>query len=82
MAANAANHRVAFMNTEYFRCFLGSKLGWTITLSLAALGVYLLWTHTGHVLSAVPFLFLLACPLMHVFGHHHHGHDSERENSK
>jgi hypothetical protein len=55
--------------------FLGSKLGWAVTLILAALGAYLLWTHTGHVLTAVPYLILLACPLMHLFGHGHgHSH--------
>ena len=54
--------------------FLGSKLGWGVTVILAALGAYLLWTHTGHVLTAVPYLILLACPLMHLFGHGH-GHN-------
>ncbi len=54
-----------------FADFLGSKLGLTVTLAAAALGVYLLATHTGHVLAAAPYLLLLACPLMHVFGHHH-----------
>jgi hypothetical protein len=62
------------MTAEGLRCFLGSKLGWTVTLVLAALGAYLLWTHTGHALAAAPYLLLLACPLMHLFGHKH-GHD-------
>lgn len=42
---------------------------------------YLLWSeHRPHVLGALPYLLLLACPLMHVFMHHghhhgpHHGH--------
>ena len=52
-----------------FSCFLGSKLG--LAMLVAAIGVYLLWTHTGHVLYAAPYLLLLACPLMHLFGHHH-----------
>ena len=69
------------MHIESFRCFLGSKLGLAFTLALAALGAYLLWTHTGHILLAVPYLFLLACPLMHLFGHHH-GHGSKQENPK
>lgn len=47
------------------RDFVGSKLGLSLCLVLAALGVYLLATHTGHVLSALPYLLLLACPLMH-----------------
>jgi Protein of unknown function (DUF2933) len=52
--------------------FFQTKLGLAVSLVLAALGGYLLWTHTGHVLAALPFLFLLACPLMH-FMHHGHG---------
>src|SRR5215208_1768375 len=52
--------------------FLGSRSGLAVTLVVATLGVYLLATHTGHVLAALPYLLLLACPLMHLFGHHHH----------
>lgn len=64
--------------------FLGSKLGLAVTLALAALGVYLLWTHTGHVAYALPYLLLLACPLMHFFGHGHghHGHHRRPEETK
>jgi hypothetical protein len=53
------------------RDFLGSKSGLAACLALAALGVYLILTHTGHVLSALPYVILLACPLMHFFGHGH-----------
>jgi hypothetical protein len=67
--------------TAHCRTFLGSKLGLVVTLSLAALGAYLLWNHTGHFIYALPFVFLLACPLMHVFGHHH-GHHNKPENQK
>ena len=56
--------------------FCGSRSGLVITLSLAVLGAYLLWAHTGHVLVAVPYLILLACPLLHVFGHGHGQHRS------
>ena len=52
--------------------FLASKLGLAVTIVAAAFGIYLLATHTGHALAAAPYLLLLACPLMHVFGHHHH----------
>lgn len=60
-----------------FRCFLDSKSGLLVTLAVAALGAYLLWTHTGHVLAAVPYLLLLACPLLHLFGHRHGGNKSK-----
>lgn len=36
--------------------------------------VYLLWAeHRVHFLQALPYLILVACPLMHVFMHGGHG---------
>lgn len=34
---------------------------------------YLLTQHTAHVFGALPYLLILACPLMHLFMHHGHG---------
>jgi hypothetical protein len=45
--------------------FFHTKAGLKVCLILAALGIYLLWTHTGHMLAALPYFLLLACPLMH-----------------
>lgn len=46
-------------------------IGWVV---LAAVAGWFLWTeHRAHLLGVLPYLFLLACPLMHVFMHH--GHD-------
>ena len=39
----------------------------------AAATYFLLSEHRAHFLGALPFLFLLACPLMHVFMHRGHG---------
>ena len=52
-------------------------------LIAGAVGIYYLLTeHLAHITQAVPYLFLLACPLMHMFhghGHHgHHGHDHHK----
>jgi hypothetical protein len=62
--------------------FFQTKSGLVVCLLLAALGGYLLWTHTGHLLSALPYLLLLACPLMHFVGHghghQHHGQADQR----
>jgi hypothetical protein len=58
-----------------------SPLGIFMLLA-GAVGVYYLLTeHLTHVAQAIPYLFLLACPLMHVFGHHGHGghHHGERK---
>jgi len=49
-------------------------MGWAVTLALAALGVYLFVTHTGHVIAALPYLLLTVCPLLHLFMHRDHGH--------
>ena len=63
---------------------IGSKLGLIACIALAGVGAYLLWTHTGHVLLALPYVFLLACPLLHIFGHghgQHHRHEDGGESS-
>jgi len=38
--------------------------------------------HTAHVFGVLPYLLILACPLMHIFMHHRHqgGHGQERSN--
>lgn len=56
------------------KTFFGSTTGLIASLILAALGAYLLAYHLVHVALVVPYLFLLACPLMHFMhrGHHHH----------
>ena len=44
---------------------------------------YVLREHWGHALGLAPYLLLLACPLLHLFGHggHGHGHDGESPRS-
>ena len=50
------------------------RLGLWVFIAFAAIAaVFLLSEHRAHVLGALPFLFLLACPLMHVFMHGGHG---------
>jgi hypothetical protein len=38
--------------------------------------------HTAHVFGVLPYLLILACPLMHIFMHHGHhgGHGQGRSN--
>lgn len=39
----------------------------------AVAGYFLLTEHLAHVVGALPYLLLLACPLMHLFMHGGHG---------
>ena len=51
-------------------------------LVIGGVAVYFLLTeHLAHVVGALPFLLLLACPLMHVFMHRGHGHHHEQNQS-
>jgi hypothetical protein len=45
--------------------------------ALAIAGFFVLREHWSHVLGLGPYLLLLLCPLMHLFGHGHHHHHSD-----
>jgi len=48
------------------------SFGFTLAVTVVLAGVaWLLTRHTEHVVRYLPFVILLACPLMHVFGHGH-----------
>lgn len=51
-------------------------LAWQGAAIMVALiiGFFVLREHWGHVFGFLPYLLLLACPLMHLFMHHGHGH--------
>lgn len=64
--------------------FWGSPAGLALVVAIAVGGFYLLTEHTAHVLGLLPYLFVLACPLMHMFmhrGHHHGGHEHGQSRS-
>jgi hypothetical protein len=55
--------------------------GWRRFTRFAMIGVFLFGLallasqHLQHIVGILPYLLLLACPLMHLFGHgHHHSH--------
>ena len=50
-----------------------SRGRWVFYGFLAAAGFFLFTEHRAHLLGILPYLFLLACPLMHLFMHHDHG---------
>jgi hypothetical protein len=51
-----------------------SPAGLALMVALAVGGFYLVTEHTAHLFGALPYLLILACPLMHVFMHRGHGH--------
>ncbi|WP_157314596.1 DUF2933 domain-containing protein [Chitinibacter sp. GC72] len=53
--------------------FWGSRYSMGLLVIGAVAAYFLLTEHLAHVISALPFLLLLACPLMHIFMHHGHG---------
>jgi hypothetical protein len=50
-----------------------SRSTWVLIGFLAVGGYFLLTEHRAHAIAYLPYLLLLACPLMHLF-HHHGGH--------
>ena len=63
--------------------FWGSRYSIGLIVIGAVAGYFLLTEHLAHVFGALPFLLLLACPLMHVFMHHgpgRHGHHHDAPN--
>ncbi len=47
---------------------------WLLWLGLAGAVIYMVVRHNEHLVQLLPFLLILACPLMHLFGHGHGGH--------
>jgi hypothetical protein len=56
--------------------WLLSRTGVATLIAVAVLGFLIYTDHTAHVLGAIPYLLLLACPLMHIFMHGGHHHDT------
>ncbi len=59
---------------------------WILIAFLAMAAFFLFTEHRAHLLGILPYLFLLACPLMHLFMHHGHGenggHDENSHRSE
>jgi len=64
--------------------FLTPRLIKFMAISLGAvIAFYLLREHWGHALGLLPYLLLLACPLLHLFhGHGGHGHSGQAHDSQ
>lgn len=51
-----------------------SRTGIALIMLALVAAFYLLREHWAHVAGNWPYLLLLLCPLMHLFGHGGHGH--------
>jgi Protein of unknown function (DUF2933) len=62
--------------------FFSSRAGWVAIGFFIIIGALLFTEHRAHVLGALIWLPLLACPLMHMFMHHGgHGHGGHRNSA-
>jgi len=65
----------------HIESWLLSRTGLVTLGALAIMGFLIYTGHSAHLLGFLPYLLILACPLMHIFmhgghhGHHHHVND-------
>ena len=65
--------------------FWKTPFGVIATLSAVAASLYIYVAHKDHLLALLPYAFLAACPLMHMFmhrGHGGHGHEQRDDTPK
>lgn len=56
-----------------------SRANWVLIAFVAIAGFYLITEHRAHVFAILPWLLILACPLLHMFMHGGHGgHGGDR----
>ena len=70
------------MNNSSLPSFWRSRSGIALLGFLIVIGFFLITEHTAHVLGALPYLLLAACPLMHLFMHHGHDHGHGADHAK
>lgn len=71
---------------QHHDSWLFSRTGIVTVCVIAILGFLIYTGHSVHLLGLLPYLFILACPLMHIFmhgghGHHHSGNDENKSES-
>ncbi|RZI42892.1 DUF2933 domain-containing protein [Herbaspirillum sp. HC18] len=60
---------------------LSTRTKWILIGFLAVGGFFLMTEHRAHLFGALPYLLILACPLMHLF-HGHGGHGSHGQHQQ
>jgi hypothetical protein len=67
--------------TQEHKSFFATRRVWVFLGFLAIAGYFLVTEHRAHLALALPYLpwlLLLACPLMHVFMHSGQGHNGDQ----
>jgi len=64
-------------------CFRGMTNRWVFLGFVLIAGYFLPSEHRAHVVQFLPFVLLLACPLLHIFhGHGGHGGGDKRDKTE
>ena len=58
-----------------FQRYGGASMTAAIWILTGIVGFFLLTEHRAHVFGVLPWLFVLACPLMHLLMHRGHRHE-------
>ncbi len=64
------------------KSFWLTSQGFAAITFIGAVLYFLLVEHRAHLIGWLPFLIILACPLIHVFMHRGHGHGGHSTNGK
>lgn len=65
-------HRAPLPKEDQHHCHV-RRMAWGWWFFAAIALFYLLTEHKAHLFGFLPYIFLLACPLMHFFMHGKHG---------
>lgn len=56
------------------KSFWRTPIGWAFAGFAAVAAFFIVTEHAAHAFGVLPWLLILACPLMHFFMHGRHGH--------
>ena len=79
---NEAHKNCSHTGDNANESWLFSRTGVVTIGALSILGFLIYTGHSAHLLGFAPYLFLLACPLMHIFMHGGHGGHGKKNSNQ